>query len=193
MDPTAWQGHDAHRFCLFGIAAVLAGDPGLAALSFSVSAAALAFLFFNFHPARIFMGDSGSVPLGFLAAALGILGWRNGDWPLCFPLLVFSPFIVDASVTLLKRILRREKVWEAHRDHYYQRLVRAGLGHRNTALAEYALMLLCGISGLLTLKLSGTIVVIELGVWFLIYTGLAFAADRFWLRYRSAAVAANER
>jgi UDP-N-acetylmuramyl pentapeptide phosphotransferase/UDP-N-acetylglucosamine-1-phosphate transferase len=179
-------------FAFYGIAAALAGDSGLAVLSFCISAAALVFLFFNFHPARIFMGDSGSVPLGFLAAALGILGWRNGDWPLWFPLLVFSPFIVDASVTLLKRLARREKVWEAHRDHYYQRLVRAGLGHRNTALAEYALMLLCGCSGLSMLKLNATNLVIALAVWLLIYAGLAFATDRFWLRHLSAGVAANE-
>ena len=90
------------------------------------------------------MGDAGSIPLGFLSAALGILGWRAGHWPLWFPLLVFSPFVVDASLTLARRVLRGERFWQAHRSHYYQRLVQLGWGHRNTALAEYALMAACG-------------------------------------------------
>ena len=65
-----------------------------------IAAAARGLPVFNFHPARIFLGDVGSIPLGFLAAALGILGWRDDAWPLWFPLLVFAPFIADATVTL---------------------------------------------------------------------------------------------
>lgn len=125
----------------YALAAWLSGDTGLALSSLAIAAAALAFLCFNFHPARIFMGDAGSIPLGFLAAALGVIGWQRGVWPMWFPALVFSPFIVDASVTLCKRLLRGEKVWQAHREHYYQRLVQQlGWGHRKTALAEYGLM-----------------------------------------------------
>jgi UDP-N-acetylmuramyl pentapeptide phosphotransferase/UDP-N-acetylglucosamine-1-phosphate transferase len=86
----------------------------------------------------------GSIPLGFFAGALGVLGWRGGLWPLWFPVLVFGPFIGDATITLLKRLARRERVWQAHRDHYYQRLVRMGFGHRGTALVGYAAMAACG-------------------------------------------------
>jgi len=123
----------------------------LAVASACVAAAAAGFLLFNFDPARIFMGDVGSVPLGFLAAGLGLMGWQKGVWPLAFPLLVFSPFIVDASVTLLKRLWRGEKIWQAHREHYYQRLIQMGLGHRRTALLEYGLMLACGLSAMVLL------------------------------------------
>jgi len=76
-----------------------------------------------------------------MAATLGILGARQNLWPWLFPLLVFSPFIVDASVTLARRALRGEKVWRAHRSHYYQRVVLLGATHRQLALAAYALML----------------------------------------------------
>jgi len=62
---------------------------------------------------------------------------------LWFPLLVFAPFIADATVTLARRALRREAVWRAHRQHYYQRAVRMGFGHARTALGAYALMLVC--------------------------------------------------
>jgi UDP-N-acetylmuramyl pentapeptide phosphotransferase/UDP-N-acetylglucosamine-1-phosphate transferase len=140
-------------FGFYGVAAWLAGSTGFALVNLSIAAAAGAFLVFNFHPARIFMGDAGSVPLGFLAAALGLIGWLQRDWTAWFPVLVFSPFIVDASVTLVRRALRREKPWQAHRDHYYQRLVRLGWGHGRTALAEYAVMAACGIAALAALAL----------------------------------------
>jgi UDP-N-acetylmuramyl pentapeptide phosphotransferase/UDP-N-acetylglucosamine-1-phosphate transferase len=90
------------------------------------------------------MGDAGSIPLGFLAAAMGILGWQQGDWAAWFPLLVFSPFIIDASVTLVKRSLRGVKITEAHREHYYQRAIQMGVRHRDVALFEYSLMLFFG-------------------------------------------------
>ena len=137
-------GMTALGFGFLGFAAYPADDAiGLAA--FCIAATALAFLVFNFHPARIFMGDVGSIPIGFMAAAFGLLGWQRGLWPLWYPAAVFSPFIVDASATLVKRIVCGERFWEPHREHYYQRLVRLGWGHRRTALAEYALMLFCGI------------------------------------------------
>jgi UDP-GlcNAc:undecaprenyl-phosphate GlcNAc-1-phosphate transferase len=136
-------------FSAYALAAHLAGQAALAMVCAAVAAAALAFLLFNFHPARLFLGDVGSIPLGFLSAALGITGWRNDAWPLWFPLLVFAPFIGDATITLLKRLLRRERVWRAHREHYYQRMVRMGLGHGRTALIAYALMALCAAAALI--------------------------------------------
>jgi UDP-GlcNAc:undecaprenyl-phosphate/decaprenyl-phosphate GlcNAc-1-phosphate transferase len=134
-------GMAAIGFSALALAAWLGDAPALAAFCAAIAAAATAFLRFNFPPARLFMGDAGSIPLGFLAAALGILGARQGVWPWGFPLLVFSPFIVDASVTLLRRALRGEKVWQAHRSHYYQRVVLLGASHRRLALAAYVLML----------------------------------------------------
>jgi UDP-N-acetylmuramyl pentapeptide phosphotransferase/UDP-N-acetylglucosamine-1-phosphate transferase len=130
-------------FSAYALAAHFAGQAALATLCGAVAAAALAFLLFNFHPARLFLGDVGSIPLGFLSGALGITGWRNDAWPLWFPLLVFAPFVGDATITLLKRTVKGERVWQAHREHYYQRLVRMGFGHRGAALMAYAAMLLC--------------------------------------------------
>lgn len=109
-----------------------------------LSAGAAGFLFHNFPPARIFMGDVGSVPIGFLSGSLAVLGMRERSFDLWVPLVLFSPFVVDATMTLIRRTWRRERIWQAHRTHYYQRLVLAGWGHRRTVLAEYGLMLLCG-------------------------------------------------
>ncbi|MCP9447169.1 MAG: glycosyltransferase family 4 protein [Nitrospira sp.] len=150
-------------FGFLAIAAWPAGDSSLTLVSLSIAAAAGAFLWFNFHPARIFLGDAGSTTLGFLAAGLGLIGWKNGTWSLGVPLLAFSPFIVDASVTLARRLLRGEKVWQAHRSHYYQRLVLAGWGHRKTAYVAYGLMMLCGLSALMFQWSSGPVRFVIIG------------------------------
>jgi UDP-GlcNAc:undecaprenyl-phosphate/decaprenyl-phosphate GlcNAc-1-phosphate transferase len=167
-------------FSFYGIAAWYAGNNAFALLNLSVAAAAAAFLVFNFHPARIFLGDVGSVPLGFLAAAFGLAGWLLGAWTWWFPPLLFSPFIVDASATLGRRLARRERVWEAHRDHYYQRLVQLGWGHRGTAFAEYALMLACGALGLAALSFSPGGQAAVLAVAAIAYIASIAAIERAW-------------
>lgn len=166
-------------FGALGAAAWLAGDMVMAQLGLSVAAAAAGFLLFNFHPAKIFMGDVGAIPLGFMAAAIGLLGYWRGLWPWMFPMLIFSPFIVDASVTLLRRLLRGERVWQAHREHYYQRLIRSGIGHRVTAVGAYGLMLSCAVLALYSWyrQESMLLVVFLLGALYLV---LMIWLDRRW-------------
>lgn len=156
-------GMAAIGFGAYGIAAAAAGHDDLALLSFCVVAAVSGFLVFNFPPARIFMGDAGSTTLGFLAGALGVIGWHRGVWPLWFPVLVFSPFVVDATVTLIQRALRREKVWQAHREHSYQKLVRMGWSHRRLALVEYGLMVACAGMAFALMDASAVLVSAGLG------------------------------
>jgi UDP-N-acetylmuramyl pentapeptide phosphotransferase/UDP-N-acetylglucosamine-1-phosphate transferase len=150
------------------------GDHYLVALVLLIGTAAGGFLFYNLPPARIFMGDVGSVPLGFIAAALAVLGTRDGLFDIWVPLLIFSPFIVDATVTLVRRLLRGERIWLAHREHYYQRLVLAGWGHRKTVLAEYAIMLACGLSAVVYGYAGEAGRLAILAGWVLAYAGLAY-------------------
>lgn len=168
-------------FGSYAIAGWLAGDVVLALACAGISAAAAAFLIYNFHPARIFMGDAGSIPLGFSAGAIGLLGWRHGIWPLWFPGLVFSPFIVDATVTLVKRALAGEKVWQAHRNHYYQWLVRMGWGHRKTALWGYVMMLSTGGSAIWMARQSPAIQTAGLLGWVVVYLAVLHGVDRMRL------------
>ncbi|OJA48773.1 MraY family glycosyltransferase [Burkholderia ubonensis] len=132
-------------FGAYAVASVLypqhASSAPLAWAAAAVAGAAAGFLVFNIDPAKLFLGDAGSIPLGFLAGALGYWGFLQGIWPLWFAPLVFSPFIADASVTLLRRLLRGEKFWQAHREHYYQRMVRSGISHGRTAGYWYLIML----------------------------------------------------
>lgn len=171
-------------FGAYGTAALLAGAEPFAAFCASVAAAAAGFLVFNFHPARLFMGDAGAAPLGFLAGALGIYGWSRGVWPLWFPLLVFAPFICDATLTLLRRLLRRERVWQAHREHYYQRLVRMGYGHRGTALFEYAVMAGCAATALLARREPSAVQAAALAGAAAVLIAIAVWVDLRWARHR---------
>ena len=166
-------------FGALGIGAWQGGAQDLAVLCASISAASLAFLRFNFPPARIFMGDAGSIPLGFLAAILGIYGIQRGIWHWLFPLLVFAPFVVDASVTLIRRLLRGEKIWRAHRTHYYQRVVLMGASHRQLAWAAYALMLAGAGTALLLLPALEHAAILG-AAWAVSYTMIFLMIDWRW-------------
>ena len=165
----------------FGSLAALAAAAGqsvLAAVSVVVAAAAGGFLPYNFPPARIFMGDTGSSTLGLLAAALTLWGTREGAFPFWVGILVFSPFIADASVTLTRRLLHGERVWVAHKTHYYQRLVQLGWGHRKTVLAEYVLMISCGVSALLATRMGTGGQWLLIGFWAFGYAALMAGVSR---------------
>ena len=166
-------------FGFLGLLGWLAGESGYALVCWSTALACLGFLCFNFPPARIFMGDTGASTLGFWAGALILWADGRGVVPFWAGVLVFSPFIVDATVTLLRRLLAGEKVWQAHRSHYYQRVVQLGWGHRKTVLAEYALMLAAGSSGLILLQLGKPVWVLPgLLLWALIYLVSALLVRR---------------
>lgn len=173
-------------FGSYGLAACAGGDFSFASINLSVAFAALGFLMFNFPPARIFMGDAGAIPLGFLAAVFNVAGWLRGDWPCWFGIAVFSPFIVDASVTLLKRLARGAKVWQAHREHFYQRLVQSGWGHRRTVYAEYTLMLICSLAAMAAMRQQPAIQIAVLGGLVALYSGLLIALERGRLRHAAA-------
>lgn len=165
-------------FGTYGWLAYAAGNNDFAAVNFSLAAAALAFLIHNFYPARIFMGDVGSIPLGYLAAVIGMLGWFDHLWSLWVPVLIFSPFIADATVTLMKRVFQGKIIWQAHREHYYQRMVQSGLGHRNTALVAYGLMLATGASAVWANAQDVALQIRIVAVWGCVYLILMVISDR---------------
>jgi UDP-N-acetylmuramyl pentapeptide phosphotransferase/UDP-N-acetylglucosamine-1-phosphate transferase len=109
---------------------LIAGGP-TAALGIVIAGAAIGFLKWNWHPAKVFMGDVGSVPLGFL------LGWMlldlaaSGHWAAA--LILPAYYLADATITLVRRAFKGEKVWQAHRQHFYQQAVQRGLSHAAVA------------------------------------------------------------
>ena len=128
-----------------GAAAMLAGlSTALLVLPWLLSAAVLGFLWWNWEPSKIFLGDVGSVPLGYLLGWLLLLAAAEGQWAAALILPLY--YLADATITLAARAWRRETLWRAHREHAYQRAVRGGLGHaqvsRRVALCNVALVVL---------------------------------------------------
>lgn len=168
-------------FIGFGFLAYLgwqAHFPVMFIIATFVAMGALGFLTHNFPPARIFMGDAGSITVGFVAGTLMILGVRDGIFDLWVPIMIFSPFIVDASVTLVRRTFHRKRIWEAHREHYYQRLVLSGWSHRRTVLTEYGVMLLCGGLAVLYHHAPEQWRPVILGVWLAVFLFLVMLVHR---------------
>jgi UDP-N-acetylmuramyl pentapeptide phosphotransferase/UDP-N-acetylglucosamine-1-phosphate transferase len=93
-------------------------------LALVIAASAAGYLFWNWHPARVFMGDAGSIPLGFLLGWLMLDLALRGQWAAGLILPLY--FVADATFTLLARACRGEKLWQAHRQHVYQRAVLGG-------------------------------------------------------------------
>jgi UDP-N-acetylmuramyl pentapeptide phosphotransferase/UDP-N-acetylglucosamine-1-phosphate transferase len=156
-------------FGTYALLAWQAGHPELALGCAVIAAAAAGFLLLNFPPARLFMGDSGSTVLGLLAGLVILQAHDEGILPLWLGILVFSPFIVDASITLVARVLRGERFWLPHKNHYYQRVVQLGWGHKRTVLAEYGLMLACSGAAVAAAGMTIYAQTAIITVWLIIY------------------------
>ena len=124
----------------FAIIALSLGKPQAAILSAIVAGACFGFLRHNFYPARIFMGDSGAMLLGFILATLSVQGLLKtaATVALFFPLLVLAIPIVDTSFVLAKRLKYRRPLYEADRTHLHHRFTNIGFSQRRAALYMYA-------------------------------------------------------
>jgi len=158
------------------------GGAPLALYGLIVAGAAVGFLKWNWHPARIFLGDVGSVPLGFL------LGWLllelaavspriEGAWAAAAILPAY--YLADATTTLIRRGLRGDKVWQAHREHFYQRAVGRGLGHAavsRSVLSVDSVLIVLAVLAVQGWAWPALIVAFGLSLWFLRH--LAGAANQ---------------
>ncbi len=102
----------------------------------TLAAAAAGFLAWNWHPARIFLGDVGSVPVGFLLGFLLLALAARGYWAAA--LILPAYYLADATITLGRRAWRRERIWQAHAEHFYQQAVQSGMSHAQVSLAILA-------------------------------------------------------
>jgi len=126
----------------------LAGAHGLSLVALATAGAALGFLIWNWSPARIFMGDVGSGALGFWFAVLALASERSMVVPATLWGLIAGVFVLDATLTVVRRALRREQLHVAHRTHAYQRMVAAGWTHRRVATAVIVVNVVLGLLAL---------------------------------------------
>lgn len=141
---------------------VVARQPGMAAASLAVAGALLGFLPFNVHPARIFLGDTGSATVGFVLACFALKGGStlSAGFATLVPVLVLGLPIVETLVSMARRVLRRAQdrsaggVFEADRRHFHHRLMELGLDHRRAVLLLYGAGLATAAVGLLSVLVT---------------------------------------
>ena len=161
----------------FGALAVLGwrgGDADFGLACATIAAAAAGFLTANIPPARLFLGDLGSTSLGLLAVGLALLGNARGLFPLWVAGLAFSPFILDATATLIRRAFQGERLWEAHRSHHYQRLVLAGWSQQRVLIRAWILMAACAVCAVLAPSLPTADQWLLIAAWGAIYAATAY-------------------
>jgi len=128
----------------FGAAGLLwlSGHAADALILAIAGAASLGFLVWNWPPARIFMGDVGSGFLGFVLGSMAIATHVEGSLDIWAWLVILGVFVVDATVTLIRRVMRGERFYEAHRSHAYQNAARHLNSHKMVTLAVAAINVL---------------------------------------------------
>ena len=110
---------------------LVAAPAAMIALPALLAAAALGFLTWNWAPSKLFLGDVGSIPLGYLLGWLLLLAATEGQWAAALILPLY--YLADATITLAKRTLHGVPIWLAHREHYYQRAVVGGWTHADVS------------------------------------------------------------
>ena len=135
--------------------------PDIAMISLIIAGSTLGFLFFNIHPAKLFMGDCGALFLGFTVAAISLMGFKGSTFiTLGFPMLLLTVPIIDTLSAMVRRALGGKKFTEADKGHFHHVLMRR-FGHRNTVLIIYAITLAFGVSAYIYIvnKTIGLIIV----------------------------------
>ena len=161
------------------VVASLNGLVGPATVTIILAGAVVGFLFFNFHPASIFLGDSGSMFVGFMLAGIGLLGSQKSPTvvAVAIPIVSLGLPVLDTTLAVLRRFLRGQPIFSADRAHIHHRLLSLGHSPRRVALLLYTACALLGLSGMLLVNDSAYVAVVLL----LIGLGVGLAVQR--LRY----------
>lgn len=136
---------------MIAIICVLQGPQSVAAVAGLLAAACIAFLVFNFNPAKIFMGDSGSLFIGFALATISIMGFSKSATfiSVVIPIIILGTPIMDTFFAILRRLFSHKPVFEADKGHMHHRLLQRGLSQKKAVLIIYAVTFLLGIAAIL--------------------------------------------
>jgi Fuc2NAc and GlcNAc transferase len=150
----------------------------MALLALAVAAACAGFLPLNFPRARVFMGDVASVPLGFIFASLAVYGVQTGSMSLSVSILLMSLFFIDATLTLLTRVLSGERWYTAHAQHVYQRLIAQGWSHRKVLVAYQVVNVILVLPAIVLAEKYPQYAVVTVGLTFLLLGACWHIANR---------------
>ena len=130
------------------------------------------------------MGDVGSVTLGGLFASLAVVGAVYFDMSFVSFVILFSVFIFDATITLLRRAINKEKLWQAHRSHYYQRAAQCGFKHQHIVMIMILLMIIMSVLASISLLNTGkTLLISAMSLILLLF--FTFGVSYYELKTRS--------
>lgn len=139
--------------CVFAVVIAMIGGSEYAVAALALSAAILGFFRWNMRRGAIFMGDGGSQGIAFFIAAAAVSAGQSYELSILFVPLIFLPFIFDAAITLTHRLLRRQRITDAHREHLYQLLLRSGWRHERVAVFYCALTALTAAAAVIMLTM----------------------------------------
>ena len=133
-----------------GLIAWMEGFVSAGILAMILGASALAFLCFNFHPAKVFMGDTGALFLGYSLAVLSIMGLTKmaTTVSIFLPILVLGVPIFDTLLAIIRRLVNRTPIFSPDKDHLHHRLLAMGMSHKNAVLTVYGVCVFLGLSAL---------------------------------------------
>ncbi|MFC4618535.1 glycosyltransferase family 4 protein [Camelliibacillus cellulosilyticus] len=144
------------------------------ALSVILIGGTIGFLFFNFHPAKIFMGDSGAMFIGYTMAVISITGLFKSltIFSLILPIIILAIPIFDTSFAIVRRLLKGQKISTADRMHLHHCLMNLGFSHRTTVLIIYGISVVFGVSAIIFARsvLWGSLIILALCIIMLRFT-----------------------
>lgn len=155
-------------------------NPEISLLAVVLIGAVLGFLRFNFNPATIFLGDSGSLFLGFMAAALSLAGSQKGSTivAIAIPLVSFGLPVTEAGLSLVRRFLSGQSLLAGDRGHIHHKLLQHGLTQREAVILLYAVCAIFSLFGLMLLNPQRNLAAL---IFFVLGVGIVFGVQR--LRY----------
>lgn len=165
------------------IVAFMRGSDLTGGLMVLMACASIGFLVFNFPPATVFMGDVSSTAIGFAFATLPLLP-SSSQTPIPVWLLAIAMFLLDATVTLVRRLLHGENIFQAHRSHFYQRPLALGVGHLPITATAWAAMLIAGGCAIAWAGTSGPLQFLVACIPLIVFIALAAGVQRMERRYQ---------
>ena len=153
-----------------------AGNAGWAVANLLISASALGFLMHNWPPAKVFMGDSGSAFLGAFYGMQSLVAPAATGIPFVVLVLPFSNFILDTTFTLIRRMLRGEKWYQAHRSHVYQRMTNLGMSHKEVTVFELIAVAASCLAAAACMRVA---IHVRIFILAIVFIGLAIAGSHF--------------
>ncbi|WP_462411359.1 glycosyltransferase family 4 protein [Neobacillus sp. Marseille-QA0830] len=133
-------------FTIAGMAIVM-GNWYVTVMALIVAVSTSGFLFYNFHPAKIFMGDTGALFLGYMISVLSLLGYKNVTFiSLVIPIIILGVPISDTFFAIIRRVVNKQPISAPDKSHLHHCLLRSGFTHRQTVLLIYAMAAVFGLS-----------------------------------------------